>query len=433
MIETMLKNNPIYSKGKARGELLALFGIIFVAIIVRVGCFLYYQANSEIQIFEYELVAENMILGKGFMYETLNTVQRAGVAPLYPALCALAYILFGHHHALTIILQIAFSAATCVVLFFLAKRFCDLKCAYLATTFAALHPASIVYSSTKLHPIAFYSFLICSSVLLLVICSDDCKIRYKVLLGLCTGFCVLERAMFLPFFILAWFWLYFFSRNREEAKKIILISIVSVVIIVSPWVVRNTIVFKRPVFIQSNQWWGFWLGNNPQSSGTATVALGMSGVEASPEAFRQKLLSLDEAGQTDLFRATAFDYIRQYPYRFIGRTAKKFYYFWWFSPQSGLRYPASYLKWYRMYYSIILPVSIIGIVLAMGISKYRPIAVLMLLLFSSYSLLHSFYFIDGRHRCSIEQLLLVCFSFGVFQILSRLHILRPKSVQEHKL
>lgn len=413
----MIKTNPLSCEKGTRGKYLTLFSIIFIAIIIRFACFLYYQAHSGIQTFEYETVAENIIQGKGFMLDILNTVQRAPIAPLYPAACALIYFLFGHHHFLIVFLQIALNAATCAMVFFLVKRFFDSKCAYLAAILIALHPGLIIYSSTKLHPLTLYSFLICSSFFLLATCLKGYGMRHKILLGLCTGFCVLERATFLPFFVLAWFWLFCYSENKKEAKKIILISIVSLLLIVLPWTIRNTLIFKRFVFIQTNQWWGFWLGNNPQSSGTSTVALGKSAIEANPEEFRQKLLTLDEIGQMDFFRIAALNFVRQHPRQFISRTAKKFYYFWWFSPQSGLRYPSFYLKWYKMYYTFILPVSLIGIICALSIKKARPIIILILLLFSSNSLLHSIYYVDGRHRWSIEPLLLICFSFGLFQIL----------------
>lgn len=363
-----------------------------------------------------------MIQGKGFMLEIQvqehhNTVQKAAIAPLYPAMCALIYFLFGHHHSLIIFLQIILNAATCATVFFLAKRFFDAKCAYLAALLVALHPGLIIYSSTKLHSLALYSFLICISFFLLVTCLKGCKTGHKIILGLCTGFCILERATFLPFFILAWLWLFCYCENKKEAKNTILISIVSLFLIVSPWVIRNTIILERVVFIETNQWWGFWLGNNPQSSGTATAPSGKPGVDASPEAFRQKLLTLDEVGQMDFFRITALNFVRQHPAQFINLTAKKFYYFWWFSPQAGLLYPSSYLKWYKIYYTLILSVSLIGIICALSIKRTRPIIILILLLFSSNSLLHSLYYLEGRHRWSIEPLLVICFSFGLFQML----------------
>jgi 4-amino-4-deoxy-L-arabinose transferase-like glycosyltransferase len=395
---------------------LKLFIILFIAIVVRVACFLYYHGNSGIRTFEYEEVAVNLIQGKGFTFEFCNIAYRAGIAPVFPALCASVYFVFGRHQSLIVFLQIAFNAATCAMVFFLAKRFFDAKCAYLAAILVALHPGLIIYSSTMLHSLSFYSFLICSAFLMLILSLESRDLRYKILLGICTGFCVLERATFLPFFILAWIWFLYYSSDKREAKKTILISIVSLFLIISPWIIRNAVVLKKVVFIQSNQWAALWLGNNPQSSGTAMTHTGKTWIEIFPEEFRQKLFSLDEIGQQKLFKIAALTFIRQHPAQFIGRTLKKFYYFWWFSPQAGLLYPSSYLIWYKTYYSAVLLGSIIGIIWALYLKKTRPLAILMLLLFSSNSLLHSFYYLEGRHRCSIEPLLLICFSFGLCQM-----------------
>lgn len=397
-----------------------LLGIIFTALVVRIACFFIYHAHSGIQTFEYESVAENLIQGKGFMFEALHTVYRAGVAPLFPGLCALIYTLFGHHHALIILLQIALNTMTCVLVFFLAARFCDRPCAYFAATLVALHPGLIIYSSTVLHSLTFYSFFVCSSVLLLVVCSRDGRLRRSVLLGISTGLCVLERPTFLPFFVLAWFWLFFYAQNKKEAKRTILISVVSLLLILSPWTIRNAAVFHRFVFIQTNQWWGFWLGNNPQSTGTTTVSSGIAGVDASPREFQEKLFALDEIGQMELFKAESFDFIRTHPGQAALLDLKKFTYFWWFTPSAGLHYPATYKKLYTAYYSVILLGSLIGIILMLRSKLVRPLVILLLLLFFSNSLLHSLYYVDGRHRWSIEPLLLICFSFGVFQLLTQL-------------
>ncbi len=394
-----------------------LFIILIMAAVVRVLCFLYYQAYLEIRTFEYETVAVNLIQGKGFTFDCLEAVYRAGIAPVFPVLCAFIYLLFGHHQTLIVILQIALSTATCAIIFFIARRFFDSRCAYLAAVLMALHPALIIYSSTMLHTLSLYSFLICSSFLLLIVTLENRGMQNNILLGVCTGLCVLERATFLPFFVLGWFWLLYYSVDKKEAKKVIFVSIVSLFLIVAPWVIRNMIIFKQTVFIQTNQWIGLWIGNNPQSSGTAMMPSGKTWKDTIPDELRKKLLSLDEIGQMELFKAEALTFIRQHPGQFIENTLKKLYYFWWFSPQAGLLYPASYLILYKIYYTVILLCSFVGLTWALRIKKIRPLMILILFLFSSNSLVHSLYYLEGRHRCSIEPFLLICFSFGVFQIL----------------
>ena len=421
----MAKSEP--AKKRNAGKYLKLSAIFFIAIVLRVtSCFLYYQAHSGIRTFEYEEVAVNLIQGNGFTFQYLNTVYRAGISPVFSALCALIYLIFGHHHSLIVLMQIAFNVATCALVFFIAERFFDSKCAFLAAILTALHPGLIIYSSTVLHSLSLYTFLLCASFFLLVVSLESHGLRHKILLGLCTGLCVLERSTFLPFFVLAWFWLFYYSVNKKEAKRVILISIVSLFLIISPWVIRNTIIFKKVVFIQTNQWIAFWLGNNPQSSGTAMAPSGKHWVDACPEEFRKKLFSLDEIGQMELFKTESLTFVRQHPGQFIGRTLKKFYYFWWFSPQAGLLYPASYLVLYKIYYAVILSGAFIGLIWALFINRTRPLIILMLLLFSSNSFLHSLYYLEGRHRCSIEPFLLICFSFGVFQILGLRAMLRDK-------
>ncbi|HNX82286.1 MAG TPA: glycosyltransferase family 39 protein [Candidatus Omnitrophota bacterium] len=400
--------------------------ILAAALIVRVAVFFYYQSHAGIQTFEYEAVATNLIEGKGFLLEINHTFQRAPIAPVFPVLCAFLYLIFGHHPWLIIALQIMFNIATCAVIFFLGKKLFDQKTAFLAAILTALHPGLIIYSSTKLHALSLYTFLICFSLYLIVIAQRNTRLRYKLLLGFITGICVLERATFLPFFILSWIWLYRNSLVKKETRKTILASLIALIVIISPWVIRNTLIFKRCVFIQTNQWWGLWAGNNPQSSGTLYMPSGITAIDASPKEFREKLFSLDELGQMDLFKTTALTFIREHPDQFTILTIKKFLYFWWFSPQAGILYPVSFLVWYTVYYSFILGLALIGLILAFIRKESRSVTILMLLLFLSNSFVHSFYYLEGRHRWSIEPLLLIYSAYAIIRLMQAHQTVRVK-------
>lgn len=395
-----------------------LYVILVLALTVRVACFLYYQAFSDIRTFEYEMVAVNLIKGNGFMFEFLNIPYRAGIAPVFPALCAFVYFIFGHHHFLIVFLQILFSVATCALVFIIAKRVFDSRCAYLAAVLAAFHPALIIYSSTMLHSFALYSFLIFVVFYLLLASFYRYSKQNNMLLGICTGLCVLERPTFLPFFISAWICLLYYSADRNAAKRVIISSMFFLLIIVMPWVVRNTIMFKQPVFIQTNQWIGLWIGNNPQSLGTAMSPSGKTWVDTMPDELRNKLAGLDEMGQMRLFKAEAIKFITDHPSQFIERTLKKLYYFWWFSPTAGFLYPSSYLVIYKIYYAVILFGAVFGFIWMFSSSKMHPFAILLSLLLCSYSLLHSIYYLEGRHRFSIEPFLLILFSYAVIRSLA---------------
>ncbi|MBF0328682.1 MAG: glycosyltransferase family 39 protein [Nitrospirae bacterium] len=403
---------------------LKLCFILLIALGVRIVCLLYYTVYLEIRTFEYEKVAFNLIQGNGFMFEFLDNQYRAGIAPVFPVLCAFIYLIFGHNQILILLLQIALSTATCAIVFFITEKFLNSECAYLSAILSALHPSMIIYSSTMLHSVSLYSFLICSSLFLMMVSIESHGLRHNILLGFCTGLCVLERATFLPFYVLGWFWILHYSMDKKKAKSVILSSIVALFLIVTPWVIRNTIIFKQFVFIQTNQWVGLWIGNNPQSWGTPMMYSGKTWEDSIPDDLRKKLKSLDEIGQMELFKAEALTFIRQHPSQFIERTIKKLYYFWWFPPSAGLLYPASYRIIYKIYYTVILTGAIIGLIWALTVKKVRPIIILVLLLFSSYSLLHSFYYLEGRHRFSIEPILLICFSLGAFKVFRLINVSR---------
>lgn len=151
------------------------------------------------------------------------------------------------------------------------------------------------------------------------------------------------------------------------------------------------------------------------SSGTSLTKEGKAIVDIAGKEFTEKLYSLDEIAQHDLFIRTAKTYIAKHPGAFLTMFIKKFYYFWWFSPQAGLLYPSFWSSIYKVYYTIILIFAAVGIAVNFK-RRHKDIYLLMILtfLFSLLvSLVHSFYYTEIRHRWQIEPFLLLWASYAI--------------------
>ncbi len=162
---------------------------------------------------------------------------------------------------------------------------------------------------------------------------------------------------------------------------------------------------------------------NPHNfSGSALDKKGRDIYDLAPEDFKKKVESLDELGQNRLFGKEAFAYVRRHPTGFLARTLKKFYYFWWFSPQAGILYPKLWLGIYKIFYVLALICGILGIIRAFKQDNRRRAqgsAALAALLVISVSLFQSLFYVEVRHRWAIEPVFLIFAAGGLVYCFKR--------------
>ena len=127
---------------------------------------------------------------------------------------------------------------------------------------------------------------------------------------------------------------------------------------------------------------------------------------------------------TDLEYATVINKavmsnIKRDKLKYLSLSLKRFYYFWWFSPDTGREYPRLYLLLYKPYYIFTLLFALIGIV-ALTIRSIKDAFLrdnqwlLILIFIISTTIPHYLYYGEGRHRFALEPLLLIFTSYGIF-------------------
>jgi hypothetical protein len=178
---------------------------------------------------------------------------------------------------------------------------------------------------------------------------------------------------------------------------------------------------KQFMLTRSNTPFVFWLGNNPNFSGSALDIKGEPVFNSAPAAFKEKTYTLNEAAQNKEFLTAAVKYIYEHPLRFIERTIKKFYYFWWFSPQSGLLYHKIWFILYKILYIFIVTAGLTGIYSTYqeGLFRAKPAIALILLMLLTISFTQSLFYIEGRHRWAIEPIFLIFTAKGLQMFFSK--------------
>jgi Dolichyl-phosphate-mannose-protein mannosyltransferase len=213
-------------------------------------------------------IAYALAQGKGFnnVFRT-ETGPTAWLAPVYPLIVAATFKLFGTFTARTffacVALNILFSAAACVPIFFVGKRVGGLGVAAGATWLWAVFPSGVMMPfewiwDTSLS--ALLAALILWATLELV--ESERWLDWGVY-GALWGLALMTNpalGTLLPFLLgLTAF------RGRGESslrwKRVALAGGVAILCCV-PWTVRNYVAFHRLIPVRSNLPFELWLGNN---------------------------------------------------------------------------------------------------------------------------------------------------------------------------
>jgi len=387
-----------------------IFLLIILTFVVRLVVFLYFRSHQPIQVWEYEAIAKNLVNGYGFKNIYLNTTYYSCTTPLYPAICAIVYKLAGINHDAMVILQIIISSLICIPLYELGRRIAGSRVGLLAGWMYALHPGLIIYSILNLHALILDAFLFLSTVWSFVYLREALTLKRSLLTGIIAGLCILTRTTVIVFIPFGFIWL-FLCYKKDNPKRVI-INIISVLIVtsllVSGWVIRNFLVHKEFVFMTTTDAEVFWRGNNINATGTSHTPSGGIVIKEDRLLYN-KIMTLSELEQRNLFRTEAANFIRKNPGKFIELFLKKLFYFWWFSPESGIYYPKTYLLVYKFLYSIALFFAVIGIyfTLKSNSKTTREYVSLIILFILIISFTQSLFYVEGRHRWAIEPFLLI--------------------------
>ena len=93
---------------------------------------------------------------------------------------------------------------------------------------------------------------------------------------------------------------------------------------------------------------------------------------------------------------------------------------WWFSPMSGLLYPRYYLVLYKIFYSAMLVLACLGInsLLKKRVSVRQEVYLLLFFL-TFLSLFQALYYVEGRHRWSVEPILMIFSAAGILKLTNK--------------
>lgn len=260
-------------------------------------------------------------LAKSILYTNSYSFNGKPTAVLscgYPLFLFFIYAIFGTEQVFVKLFQSFIEIFSVIVFFSISKKFFKTKYALLATGLFAFLPSNILFSQTILTE-PLFGFL---SLVLLNYCLSEKIPRGIFFIGLIWGYAVLVRASFMLSLILIPIYIFFFRKQLFEgysktrlfkAIKSTLLFLCGVILILSPWLIRNKLVIGT-FTIATQGGFTFWAGSNPNATGTWYHK-----IEETDERFNIE----DEALRDKLFYQEGLRYAVNNPHRFFITGIKK--------------------------------------------------------------------------------------------------------------
>jgi 4-amino-4-deoxy-L-arabinose transferase-like glycosyltransferase len=410
---------------------LALWIVAATALVGRVAAAIILDGFRHPEIDEYDVIAKNMLADRGFTYTHLGVLYYSYIAPLPAWTSAASYWLTGSIAA-AVSLQIVAGTVLAPVTAAVARRlFGGWMAPLVSGLLVATHPGLVLYSAAKVHALAFDSVFFTLTLLQSYRVAERPTVRRAAELGVIVGAGTLSRATIIIFLPIAGLWLLLVTPTpaRRMAQRGAIVAALCGAAVVAPWTIRNSLLHHRFVFLLTTNSEVFWRGNNPYATGGSYIDNEHIVLEAlPPDEMRDLERQPDELAQARWFQSRSAAFIKAHPVAFVRLTATKFLHFWWFSSQTGMRYPRAWLNLYMAYYVVALVLAATGVwKLVQERGAAVPPALLLATFLIALSGLQSLYYVEGRHRWAVESMLLALSGGGAVVLLQRIRVSFPRT------
>jgi 4-amino-4-deoxy-L-arabinose transferase-like glycosyltransferase len=360
--------------------------------------------------FETGSIAASLVTGNGFGSPFgVPTGPTTWIAPVYPAIVAAAFKVFGLFSNAAAISILAFNslcaALTVPVIYRIGRRVFDDKSAEVAGWIWALVPFFAYWPVTWVWETAL-SALLCAIVFSFTLELETTNWQPWVGLGVLWGVIALTSPSLLGFFPASLIYPTWKVRKSPRiAIARMLLAVIFFVAAIAPWIARNEAIFHRLIFVRGNFWFEMSLSNFHTSTGEAWSGLHPA---KNPRVLNQ-YIAMGEPDFFDASKSRVVGFIRQNPVEFANLTATRVADFW---DGGELMYEPRSLVLQPWIVALTSALAIAGLILA-GLRRHSwGLFVWLFVLFPIPYYLTS---TNARYRHPIEPIVVVLIGFFVVE------------------
>jgi 4-amino-4-deoxy-L-arabinose transferase-like glycosyltransferase len=305
------------------------------------------------------------------------------------------------------------SSLTCLLVYSLGRRLYNAQVGLLAALILAVYPPSVFYAVLSLWDTSLFTCCLLLTILLFLKLGEHPSVKKGVYIGIVMGFTALVNPIIVAAYPFAFAWVYV---KADGTPRLIIKTLASMLIAfgitISPWLVRNYIVFGQFTFIKSNFGNELFLGAQPRP---ASVRQGADNdppdkLRLLTEDEKRFLRESDEPTRNGYLLRRALGLIAEDPLHFTRQVMGRFIRYWTIMrPQRGVEAKLS-----LMIYLVTLTLAISGLIL--GTIRGRNIQLLLIFLLfvpAPYYLtvVHIF-----RYRYPLEPILIIFASYTIYRL-----------------
>lgn len=278
-------------------------------------------------------VAKSIAEGHGFgnpLYT--QTGPTAWFAPIFPYIFAADFKIFGVFTTASCIAILTFdalvSALTCLPIFFFARRGFGEGAALAAGWTWVVYPYAVYWPVYRVWETWFATLLLAILFCVILKLERSSKVSHWIGFGALSGFAALTDPVVLgvlPFLALWAVWRLHKQRKRWLVPAVA--AVLAVLFTISPWMIRNAMVFHRFIPIRDNLPLEFRVGNNGNSSAPMTITAG-PWVPWIDNAEWNEYISMGELKYFHAKGEQARAYIAAHPVWYAGMIVRRFVYVW---------------------------------------------------------------------------------------------------------
>jgi 4-amino-4-deoxy-L-arabinose transferase-like glycosyltransferase len=305
-------------------------------------------------------------------------------------------------------LNCAFSALTCVPIYLVGREVTTRRVSLYSAWLWAIIPQFMMWAVTWLWDAALDGLVLTTFVLVTIRLSRGATRKQWILFGAAWGLAGLLNPTLLtvlPFLMLYIAW-NAHLRNEPWMGRLAACSLM-VVLVITPWLVRNYLAFGKFVFIRGNFWAEMRFGNSIWADGTE---LSFTHPEIN-QYERHKYLTLGEQGYFDWKKRDTKQFLHEYPEFFANLCGRRVLLYWWdFDDYYGLPRDAIWAIGRRTFSTLAL----VGMIWLFVKRRKGAFAVASAL--CAFPVVNYISFPAARYRHVLEPLLLLCAVFAVSQV-----------------